>query len=275
MNTLQQCRPWLGTYVEISLQGDEDDDALLDRSLAAFAEIERIQRLMSFHDSESELTQVNASAHLAEMPISNDFRQVLGFALELAEASGGAFDPTVAPALVKRGLLPDHGNCPVTRASWRSIQLFPDSVRFDHPLRLDFGGIAKGYAVDCALAVIGEDVSATVNAGGDLAMNRWKGRDVAIRRPASNGRATCILPMENRALATSAAYFLEHAHVILHPETRVPTPRQESASVFAESCMTADALTKVLLLMDDATAVLRKFHASGLLISLDEKMTRI
>jgi thiamine biosynthesis lipoprotein len=261
--------------VEICLSGDFDEDSLLDRSLAAFAEIERVQRLMSFHDPDSELSQINAAAHLGEMPISADFSRVLNFALKLAEASGGVFDPSVAPALVRRGLLPDHGNCAEKNATWSSIHLGLDSVRFDHPLRLDLGGIAKGYAVDLALAAIGDDVDATVNAGGDLAMNRWEGRDVAVRTPASNGRATVTLPMERRALATSAAYFLAGDHVILHPKTLAPSTRKDSASVFAASCMTADALTKVLLLLDDSAPVLRKFDAVGIIISLEEKLIRL
>jgi thiamine biosynthesis lipoprotein len=275
VNSLRQCRPLLGTYVEIHLAADEDDDCLLDRSLAAFEEISRIQRLMSFHDPESELSRINASAHLAEIPVSPDMRRVLSFAMALAEASGGAFDPTIAPALVRRGVLPDHGSCPENPADWRSIHLGDESVRFDQALRLDLGGIAKGYAVDLALAVIGDDVEATVNAGGDLAMTHWRGRDVEIRTPASDGRATLSVPMENRALATSAAYYLESEHVILHPGNLKPLERKDSASVFASSCMAADALTKVVLLLPDPAPVLRRFDAQGLVIDLEGTIVRL
>jgi thiamine biosynthesis lipoprotein len=258
--------------VEIHLAADEDDDALLDRSLAAFEEVRRIQHLMSFHDPESELSRINANAHLGEMEISRDMHRVLSFALELAEASDGVFDPSIAPGLVRRGLLPDHGACP-DAADWRSIHLADHSARFARPLRLDLGGIAKGYAVDLALTAL-DGTDATVNAGGDLAMTRWQGRDVEVRTPGSNGRATMTLPMENRSVATSAAYYLEDEHVILDPGNLEPLVRRDSASVFAESCMLADALTKVVLLSPEPSTALARFGAQGIIISLEGKISR-
>ncbi len=273
MNSLRQCRPLLGTYVEIQISADKDDDALLDCSLAAFDEIMRIQQLMSFHDPQSELSRINACAHLNEMKISPDLHRVLSFALELAEVSNGWFDPSIAPGLIRRGLLPDHGDCPEA-ADWRSIRLTGHTVRFARPLRLDFGGIAKGYAVDLAIAAL-SGADAIVNAGGDLAMNRWQGRDVEIRTPASNGRSTFVVPMENRSVATSAAYYLGEEHVILNPGNLEPLACRDSASVFAESCMVADALTKVLLLSPDPFPVLAQFDAQGIIIGLDGKISRL
>jgi thiamine biosynthesis lipoprotein len=273
VNTLRRCQPLLGTFVEITVSASADNDALLDLSLAAFAEIARVQRLMSFHDPESELSRINAAAHLGEVGISTDLHRVLSFALALAETSGGLFDPSIAPGLVRRGLLPDHGACP-EGADWRAIHLTSQGVRFDRPLHLDLSGIAKGYAVDLALAVLME-TDATVNAGGDLAMSRWQGRDVEIRTPDSGGRATITLPMENRSLATSAAYYLAGDHVILRPGTLEPLARKDSASVFADSCMVADALTKVALLSPDPSPLMNHFGATALIISLEGGLRRI
>jgi FAD:protein FMN transferase len=275
LNSIRQCRPLLGTYVEIYLQADEKHDALLDRSLAAFEEIDRIQKLMSFHDPESELTRINQTAHLAAVEIGFDLWRVLVFAQELYLASGGFFDPTIAPELVRRGLLPDHGNPASTIASWDAVILTETSVQFSVPLQIDLGGIAKGYAVDRALDVIGNEVDATVNAGGDLAMTRWQGRDVEIRTPGSSGRDTLTMPMENRSLATSAAYFLENQPVILNPHDRRPFAGKQSASVFADSCMVADALTKVALLLPEPAVVLYHFDASGFIIGLEGGVKRL
>jgi thiamine biosynthesis lipoprotein len=170
-------------------------------------------------------------------------------------------------------LLPDHGACPET-ADWRSIHLADRAVRFARPLRLDLGGIAKGYAVDLALAALA-GTDATVNAGGDLAMTCWQGRDVEIRTPGSDGRSTITLPMENRSLATSAAYYLAGDHVILNPSSLDPLDRRDSASVFACSCMVADALTKVVLLSPEPLPVLTRFDAQGIIIGLDGRISRL
>jgi thiamine biosynthesis lipoprotein len=265
----------LGTYVEIQIHADEDDDALLNRSMAAFDEIERIQRLMSFHDPESELTRINQNAHYEVVEISVSLWQIFAFSRDLHLASGGFFDPTIAPGLVRRGLLPDHGNRVNLISNWEAIDLTENSIHFTVPLKIDLGGIAKGYAVDCALRIIGDDVEATVNAGGDLAMNRWQGRHVAIRTPDSGGRKTISIPMENRSLATSGTYFLEGSHVILDPQDWLPFAGRQSVSVFAESCMVADAMTKVTLLMPDPVPLLRKYDATAFLMSLDGVVKRL
>lgn len=255
--------------MEIQIKADEDDDKLFDRSISAFDEIGRIQKLMSFHDPESELTRINQTAYGDAVGISAEMSQVLAFAQDLQLASGGFFDPTIAPGLVRRGLLPDHGDAVRSIAGWGSVVLADSSIRFTAPLKIDLGGIAKGYAVDCALRIIGDDVEASVNAGGDLAMTRWQGRNVDIRTPDSGGRRTIRVSMESRSLATSAAYFLEGQHVILDPHDWLPFAGSESVTVFAESCMVADALTKATLLMPHPLPLLRKYDASAFIMCLE------
>jgi thiamine biosynthesis lipoprotein len=275
VNTLRRCRPLLGTYVEVHISADADDDCLLDLCEAAYGRIARVQSLMSYHEPESELSRINRTAHLEPVPISAETHEVLAFALRLCAASGGCFDPTVAPGLVRRGLLPDQGGDAECAHGWQVIELGVDRVAFSRPLRLDLGGIAKGYAVDQALAVIGNRHDAVVNAGGDLAMTRWQGRDVGIRTPGSDGRETLTFSMENRCLATSAAYYHENGHAILRPDSLAPLECMDSASVFAPSCMVADALTKVALLADDAASVMKVFDATALLIGLDGAVKRL
>ncbi len=261
--------------MEIHIRADENEDALLDRSLAAFDEIERIGQLMSFHDPESELTRINQTAYRETVPISPDMGRVLALAQSLHHASDGYFDPAIAPGLVRRGLLPEHGNSVTAISNWKSVDLSESSIRFAAPLKLDLGGIAKGYAVDRALSVIGNDVEATVNAGGDLAMTHWHGCHVEIRTPGSGGRDTLGVPMENRALATSAAYYLKDSHVILDPHDWHPFAGQESVSVFADSCVLADALTKICLLLPDPSALLRLHNATAFIIGLEGQTKRL
>src|SRR5690606_6452766 len=98
---------------------------------------------------------------------------VLRGAKEVSERSDGLFDITAGARLVTWGFLPAPVGAPVPddTASWRDIVLEDENrVRFQKPLWIDLGGIAKGYAVDRALAAmgLGKDIQVCVNAGGDL-----------------------------------------------------------------------------------------------------------
>ena len=168
--TFRRCRPLLGTFVEITTIGL--DERRVQRSVnAAFGRMERVQRLMSVHDPSSELSRVNAEALFRPVKVSGATYDVLRRGLELACASAGAFDFTVAPTLARWGLLPPHlrrrGSC----GCWEDVKLLGGRrVLFTKPLAVDLGGIAKGYAVDAAIeALLDSGVSSSlVNAGGDL-----------------------------------------------------------------------------------------------------------
>lgn len=244
LNRLARCRPALGTYVKISLCGD-DEGELLGHSQAAFAEIERVERLMSFHDPASELSRLNREAHLRPVTVSRETAEVLRFGLRLSRLSDGAFDFTVAPELVRRGHLPDHGQAADPRATWRDVHLEGGRVRFGRPLLVDLGGIAKGYAVDRAMAVVPSRLEAVVNAGGDLRMRPWRGRTVAVQVPRRRRRSLRQIVMRAGAVATSGSYLGEEGSPIFCPRRRQPIETRCSASVFATSCLHADALTKV------------------------------
>jgi len=287
MNTLTRCKPLLGTYVEVSITADMDNQALLEMSSAAFAEIEQIQQLMGFHDPDTELSQLNRKAHLKPCHVSPHMVKVIGRALELSELSGGVFDITIAPELIKQGLLPDlHQH---VSGSWKNIQLEGDQVYFNRPLLIDLGGIAKGYAVDCALAVCALDADVVINAGGDLRMSHWQDKQVVIRHPELESGEMISVDMQNNALATSAPYFVEDQQPfgttagvkndmkvginngqkssMICPFTRQPVNYRQSVSVFAPSCMLADALTKVAVLEPDFEPVLQTLGAEALVVN--------
>lgn len=267
LNSIKQCRPVLGTYVEIELVAEADDNALLDLSLAAFAEIERIERLMSFHDEESELSRINRRALQETCRISAEMEAVLRFALDLSRKSSGRYDLSIAPELVKRGVLPGRGLASTDRGNWEDLEVGERTVRFGRPLQLDLGGIGKGYAVDRALAVLGDEVDAVVNAGGDLRMTHWERKTVGIKIPRRNGGVGIFeMPMLAPAVATSASYYLDGEQVILSPDTGKPVQDARSVSVFAETCMEADALTKIVFLAPDCGSILKAMNARAVLV---------
>jgi FAD:protein FMN transferase len=196
--------------------------------------------------------------------------------------SNGTFDIAVAPTLQAMGLLPWGDDAPIdTEArSFDAIELLEGQmIRFRQTnVRIDLGGIGKGFAVDRALEVLrGSDVaSGVVNAGGDLAVFGQEPQTVSIRHPRDPGRSICNVEVTNEALASTARRFDPFqsadtaSSAIIDPGTRKPARAVDGATVRAPSCMTADALTKMVMIAGtDATELLEHYSASALLISTD------
>jgi len=267
----QRVRPLLGTFVAIRIDAcDGDPEASF---AAAFARIEAVHRAMSFHDATSELARLNREAAASPMRVGADLWRVLCASLALARASDGGFDPTIAARLVHSGHLPrPDAPPPDLDATWRDIELLPhQSVHFHRPVWLDFGGIAKGHAVDRAVAVLRQHGvhSGVVNAGGDLRVFGAAQETVHVRDPRDPARSLPLLQVREGAVATSAGYFsTRHGRSALL-DTRCDTTLGHgmSASVCAPRALWADALTKVVLVdPDGALPLLRRLRAQAALI---------
>ena len=248
MNSISRCKPLLGTYVRLTLTADATRDTLLAMSVRAFARIQRVERLMSFHDPDSELSRLNRLAHRQPCPVSAETEAVLRQAQRLSRASQGLFDISIAPALIRQGLLPAIDVDIDESANWRDLRLENGRVSFAKKMLIDLGGIAKGYAVDQAMSVLSEDVDAVINAGGDIRMNRWRDKTVSIRYAASGHDQTVETPMRAAAIASSASYYLNGKGAIIAPGQRQAADSPCVYSVFASNCMLADALTKIAFL---------------------------
>ena len=282
-NEIRRCRPLLGTFVEISVKHDDVSHArkAID---AAFAAIERVHKLMSFHDPKSEVSQLNRLAMKQPVSVSFATYQVLKCARELFEFSDGAFDVTVASELVDWKLLPRHeffGRQKNYCGRTSDIALLPDGmVRFLRKLCIDLGGIAKGFAVDKAIEALQQNgiEDGLVNAGGDLRCFGDQEFPVLVRHPKIPGRLLPLPSLKNSALATSANSWDgenldEQICVHVHGGTRNPLRRLFSVSVNADSCMMADALTKVVLALEQKSAtILAKFNATAFIVYPDNRM---
>jgi thiamine biosynthesis lipoprotein len=273
---VRRCRPLLGTFVEIKASG-LDDNTLARAVEKAFAQIERIQSLMSVHDDASELSRVNAKALLRPVKISDETFAVLGCGLDIARASNGAFDFTIAPILASWGLLPAHLRRRA-EGSWRDVLLQRrQCVRFARPLAIDLGGIAKGFAVDTAITSLraSKVTSASVNAGGDLRVFGPDPSRIHLRHPVSGQPVSNPISLHNAALATSSPCFTRrqwHGRTVSHllnPRNHRAITTDISISVRARECWLADALTKVVLNADTATVthLLEAHQAEVLIIS--------
>lgn len=279
MNALEvrRARPLLGTLVEISARGPRAESAVTQ----AFRAVEQVHGLMSYHDLASDISRINRDAAFRPVPVHAWTWNVLAAACAFAEASDGLFDITVAPALARLGYLPRHPDFPRAsgHADWRDVELLPrQRVRFARPLRVDLGGIAKGFAVDQAIAALqaGDVFTGRVNAGGDLRLFGPEAETVLLRHPQSPAYLLPVAELHNGAAATSAGYFSPrrvHGRDVsphIHPHTGQALPAGASATVLAADCMTADALTKIALAdITAALPVLEQYEARAIVLDRD------
>ncbi|MEP7096040.1 MAG: FAD:protein FMN transferase [Dokdonella sp.] len=254
---VRRAQAWLGTFVEIRV-GGLPPLAAIAAIEAAFVEVAAVHALMSFHETGSDLSRLHRMA--AGVPVQVDPRtyDVLVAALRFADESGGCFDPTIAARLVAWDLLPRPIGATLLdpQANWRDVELLDGAhVRFHRQVWLDLGGIAKGYAVDRALEVLRARgaTAACVNAGGDLRRFGEAAESVALRHGSANRCALPEIELGNAAVASSVVtahgergdQCVHSVHVNARSGRSMRARR--AVSVVADTCMTADALTKVML----------------------------
>jgi thiamine biosynthesis lipoprotein len=239
----------------------------------AFAAMSEIHRLMSFQEDASDISRMNRSAARAPVTVHPHTFRVLAWAVRMAQVSQGLFDASVGSTLVEWGLLarPNADALPDAHVSFRDIELGSGrQVFFKRPLWIDLGGIAKGYAVDRAVAALhacGIN-SACVNAGGDLRIVGQDSERVAIRTAAPSRHVLPMLEIRRGALATSCGANSSRFHagerVSCHVSglTRKALDADTTVSVVAGRCVIADALTKIVLADESAALpLLQRFRA--------------
>jgi thiamine biosynthesis lipoprotein len=237
---------------------------------------------MSFHDAGSDVSRLNREAWSSPLGVHAWTFEVLEAAVDLHRRSAGVFDVAVAPILQDLGMLPrGKDDCSLTSgegATTATIELLPDHrVRFQHPaVRIDLGGIAKGFAVDRAIDVLRNHSMprGLVNAGGDLAAFGPHAEAVHIRDPRDPSRLMLGLAIENQALASSGHRFdpLRSANTsgtaVIDPRTGEGAQAIIAATVRAPTCMIADALTKVVMVEGASAGALLEYYRAGALLVL-------
>jgi len=258
----------MGTSLELRAIGE--DAAALDAALeAAEAEIRRVEDLMTDWRP-SPLENLNAAAGQGPQVVPKELFDLVARGVELGRLTGGAFDLTYAAV----GELWDFKQRPpivpeteavraaLERVGYDQLVLDPAAFTIDLPagMRIGLGGIAKGYGVDRAMAVLLERgvEHGMVNAGGDLkALGNKLGEpwEIAIRHPRDRERVLALLPVSNVCVVTSGDYerFFEHEgrryHHILDPRTGYPSTGCMSATVTAPDAALADALATSLCVL--------------------------
>lgn len=273
--TLRLAGHAMGSTWSVRIAGGALDAAFERRAHEAVSgALDAVVARMSTYDAASELARFNRHASTAPFALSADTLAVLARAQDVAAASHGAFDVTVAPLVgawgfgagaAARGAAPTAADL-AAPVGWRQLVLDTPtaSARKVHPaLRLDLSGIAKGYAVDrAALALEALDVERyMVEAGGEIRTRgaNAEGRpwQIAIERPnAWPQRAHRIVPLAGASIATSGDYrnwYEQDGRRIHHeidPATRAPAAHAlASVSVVHTECMAADAWATALFVL--------------------------
>ena len=237
---LRRCRPLLGTFVEVTADHGEAIDT-------AFAAIERVHKLMSAHEPDSDVSRINRFAHVEPIYVDDWTALVIERALFWSKRSEGTFDVVRAgKSAIERAALPQHPGQPRPLAShWTWLEIQGRCVRLLKAGSIDLGGIAKGFAVDRAIAALAQAGCGRglVNAGGDLRCFGPGPWPVAIVEPLSR-RPVANMAIENGAIATRAG--LPDGDGRLSFDHLGGERGWVSVSILARSAMDADALTKII-----------------------------
>lgn len=238
---------------------------------AAFAAIQAVDRTMSTYRPDSELMRMNAGAYAAPVQVSPDLFTVLAASEAVSRLTGGAFDVTCGPAVDLWRSAGRTGRPPtdeertqvLARMGYAKMHLdrAERTVRFETAgMKVDLGGVAKGYAVDQAVAALRQRgaTDALVEAGGDLMAigtapvgRPWRIGVQDPRAPTAQDLVT-TLAVRERAVVTSGNYrrFTEiagtrYSHII-DPLTALPVDLVPSVTVIARDATTADALATAI-----------------------------
>jgi thiamine biosynthesis lipoprotein len=283
-------RPAMGTRVTLAAYTTKAlGPAEVRKALeAAHAEIKRIERVMTTWRDDSEVSRVNAAAGKGAVKVSDETFAVVAKSQWISKLSDGVFDITFA-SMGKLWRFDQDWVAKVPTAAavakareridYRRIAMDPKAhtialARSD--TRINLGGIAKGYAIDRASAVLRKAglPAFFAQAGGDLYVEGKKpdGKPwtVGVRDPrGADGAFFALLPVTDHAFSTAGDYeraFIKNGkryHHIIDPRTGYPATASRSVTVWAKDALTADAI-------DDAVFILGPKRGLQLVESIDD-----
>jgi FAD:protein FMN transferase len=260
--------PIMGTRCAVELWSE--DRARGEAAISSvFDDMKRIDRLMSTWKEDTEISRVNREATRHPVKISEELFRLLQESVRYSELTHGAFDITYASVGYlydfKRGVHPEQKaiDAALPGINWRQMVLEEKTftVFFRKPgMRIDLGGIAKGYSVDRGIGILKKQgiTRAMVNSGGDtriLGDRFGKPWVVGVRDPDHEGKVFLRLPLTDASFSTSGdyeRYFDEDGkrfHHIIDPKTGDSARKCRSVTVISDSATRTDALTKSVFIM--------------------------
>ena len=262
----------MGNHFELSVVGSEDTWAM-EKIDVGVCEIQRIERLLTTYDEDSETSLINRNAGLAPVPVSKETFELIERSIRISRITQGAFDITYGA--VDRRLwnfdttmqrLPDKETARqmVRLINYRNIILDPVNKTVllkEKGMRIGFGGIGKGYAAERAKKVMQQEgvTSGVVNASGDL--TAWgyqpdgKPWTIGIVNPNAAHQVFSMLSVTDMALATSGNYEKyitidgkRYSHTI-NPRTGLPVAGIKSVTILCPNAEIADAMATPVMIM--------------------------
>ena len=258
----------MGTAISVELWCEDraGGESAID---AVMAEMHRIDRAMSPHKPDSELSRINRDAARGPVPLSAEMARLLARAQDFAQLSNGAFDITYAAVGqlydYRERVRPSDADLARARAAVGYRNLVLDmrerTVRFAREgMRIDLGGFAKGHAVDNAATILRHRGirHANVSAGGDSRVigdrcgRPWT---IGIRDPRRPGEMVAVLPLEDVSISTSGDYERyfdadgQRFHHLIDPATGRSPTGVHSVTILAEDGLTTEALSKTVFVL--------------------------
>lgn len=255
----------MNTYLTFQAYGDQADIALEE----AKKKVLELEQKWSVTDESSEIYQMNHS-NGTDVTLSEETKEVIEFALQMAEQTDGNLEPSLYPVLAAWGFTTEENRIPgkneiqtlLQSVGYKKIQLNGNQIRIPEGMELDLGAVGKGYAGDEAAETLKKNgiTSALLNLGGNVQAigskpdgSNWR---IGIRNPFGEGNLG-ILEVSDRAVVTSGNY--EHYFVgedgktyghILNPFTGNPVENElMSMTIVAEQGKEGDALSTALFVM--------------------------
>lgn len=245
----KETRFLMDTIIEITAYGSNAEEAVK----FAFGEFEKLHKIANQYDENSQISEINRNAGIKPVTVDDDIISMLDQSFELTDKLGGVFDVTIGPLTVLWGVgnkgdyIPTQAEIeqvlPLVNYKLVKVDRSHRTVYLPQPgMRLDMGAVAKGYAIDKAIAALKAKgiKSALVNAGGDVGVigkkpdgQSWR---IGVQSPRKqDGIAAKLTLDDSDTLRTSGDYQryimvnnIRYAH-ILDPKTgRQP---QEVASI--------------------------------------------
>jgi len=271
---MQRTEAIMGTrcYVELWADDPVKGNDAID---AVMAELRRIDALMSHYKPESQLSQINARAYQEPVQVDKELFDLIKLSTYYSQITAGAFDITYASVGYlydyRRHIHPSEAQIKsaLPAVNWHNLLLDEahHTVRFEHAgMRIDLGGIGKGYAVDHGIDLLKARgfKHAVVTAGGDSRIiGDHMGRPwlVAIRHPDDPKKVVTRIPLSDSAMSTSGdyeRYFDESGvryHHIIDPHTGHSASKVRSATVLAPTATQTDGMSKTAFVLGPEKAL--------------------
>ncbi|THV60175.1 FAD:protein FMN transferase [Flagellimonas alvinocaridis] len=269
--TVKKTMKLMGTRFEITVVAPNEEIGYLDID-EAVSEIERIEKIISSWDPNSETSKINQNAGIKPVKVSPELYGLIERSIKISEITDGAFDISYASMDNIWKFDGSMDSIPsekaiqssITKIGYQKILLNPDerSVFLKDPgMRISFGAIGKGYAADRAKELLSSKgvKGGIINASGDLTTwgtkvtgEKWL---VGIANPLSKDKVFSWMPIIESSVATSGNYekFImfkgkKYSHII-DPRTGYPTTGINSVSIFAKQAELCDALATAVFIM--------------------------